>query len=77
MFYNLLEITMFEWFFLFDGTFYKQCDGVAIVSPIEISLYKVFKYSEIILLISINKQTKNLFQKLQFQKKQICDMSFP
>ena len=33
-FYNLLKITMFESFFIFDGKFNEQCDGVAIGSPI-------------------------------------------
>ena len=34
LFYSLLKITMFKSFFIFDGKFYEQCDGVAMVSPL-------------------------------------------
>ena len=29
----LLKITMFDSFFIFDGNFFEQCDGVAMGSP--------------------------------------------
>ena len=32
-FYKLLKITMYESFFIFDGKFYEQCDGVAMGPP--------------------------------------------
>ena len=32
-FYKLLKITIFESFFIFDGKFYEQCDGVAMGPP--------------------------------------------
>ena len=41
-FYKLLKITMFESFFIFDGKFYEQCDGVAMGSPLEPTLANVF-----------------------------------
>ena len=31
--YNLLKITMFKSFFVSDGKFYEQCDGVAMGFP--------------------------------------------
>ena len=31
---RLLEVTMFESFFVFDQKYYKQCDGVAMGSPL-------------------------------------------
>ena len=33
-FYKLLKITMFKSFFIFNGKFYEQCDGVAMSSPL-------------------------------------------
>ena len=30
-FYKLLKITILESFFIFDGKFYEQCDGVAMI----------------------------------------------
>ena len=41
-FYKLLTITMFESFFIFDGKFYEQCDGVAMGSPLGPTLANVF-----------------------------------
>ena len=41
-FYSLLKITIFESFFIFDGKFYKQCDGVAMGSPLGPTLANVF-----------------------------------
>ena len=41
-FYKLLKITMFESFFIFDGKFYKQCDDVAMGSPLEPTLANIF-----------------------------------
>ena len=41
-FYKLLKITMFESFFIFDGKFYEQCDGVAMGSPLGPALANVF-----------------------------------
>ena len=41
-FYNLLKITMFESFFIFDGKFYEQFDGVAMGSPLGPTLGNVF-----------------------------------
>ena len=41
-FYSLLKITMFESFFIFDGKFYEQCDGVAMGSPLGPTLANVF-----------------------------------
>ena len=41
-FYKLLKITMFESFFIFDGKFYEQCDGVAMGSPLGPTLANVF-----------------------------------
>ena len=42
--YNLLKITMFESFFIFDGKFYEQCDGVAMGYPLGPTLTNVFIY---------------------------------
>ena len=33
---------MFESFFIFDGKFYKQCDDVAMGSPLEPTLANIF-----------------------------------
>ena len=41
-FYSLLKIIMFESFFIFDGKFYEQCDGVAMGSPLGPTLANVF-----------------------------------
>ena len=41
-FYSLLKITMFESFFIFDGKFYEQCNGVAMGSPLGRRLTNVF-----------------------------------
>ena len=41
-FYKLLKITMFGSFFIFDGKFYEQCDGVAMGSPLGPTLANVF-----------------------------------
>ena len=41
-FRRLLEMTMFESIFIFDQKYYKQCDGVAIGSPLEPTLANVF-----------------------------------
>ena len=41
-FYSLLKIIMFESFFIFDGKFYEQCDGVAMGSPLGPALAIVF-----------------------------------
>ena len=41
-FYKLLKITMFESFFIFDGKFYEQCDGVAMGSTLGPTLANVF-----------------------------------
>ena len=41
-FYSLLKITMFESFFIFDGKFYEQCDGVAMDSLLGTKLANVF-----------------------------------
>ena len=41
-FYKLLKITMFESFFIFDGKFFEQCDGVAMCSPLGPTLANVF-----------------------------------
>ena len=35
-------MTMFESFFIFDGRFYEQCDGVAMGSPLGPTLANVF-----------------------------------
>ena len=40
--YNLLNITVFESCFLFGGKFYKQCDDVAIGSPLRPTLGNLF-----------------------------------
>ena len=40
-FYSLLKITMFESFFIFDGKFYEQCDGVAMCSTLGPTLANV------------------------------------
>ena len=40
-FYKLFTITMFESFFIFDGKFYEQCDGVAMGSPLGPTLANV------------------------------------
>ena len=37
-----LNITMLESFFIFDGKFYEQCNGVAMVSPVGPTLANVF-----------------------------------
>ena len=41
-FYKLLKITMFESFFIFDGKFYEQCEGIAMGSPLGPTLTNVF-----------------------------------
>ena len=41
-FYKLLKITMFESFFVFDGKFYEQCNGIAMVFPLGPILANVF-----------------------------------
>ena len=41
-FYKLPKITMPESFFIFDGKFYEQCDGVAMGSPLGPTLANVF-----------------------------------
>ena len=41
-FYSLLKITMFESFFIFDGKFYEQCNGIAMGSPLGPTLANVF-----------------------------------
>ena len=41
-FYSLLKITMFESFFKFDRKFYEQCDGVAVGSPLGLTIANVF-----------------------------------
>ena len=41
-FYSLLKITMFESFFIFDGKFYEQFDGVAMGSPLGPTLANAF-----------------------------------
>ena len=41
-FYKLLKATLFEPFFIFDGEFYEQCDGVTMRSPLEPTLANVF-----------------------------------
>ena len=41
-FYRLLKITMSESFFIFDGKFFEQCDGVAMDSPLGPPLANVF-----------------------------------
>ena len=41
-FYNLLKITMFESFFIFDENFYEQCDTVAMDSALGPTLANVF-----------------------------------
>ena len=43
-FYSLLKITMFESFFVFDGKFYEQFDGVAIDFPLGSKLANVFMW---------------------------------
>lgn len=40
--YNLLKITKFKSFFIFDGKFYEHCDVVAIDSPLGPTLGNVF-----------------------------------
>ena len=41
-FYRLLKITMSESFFIFDGKFFEQSDGVAVDSPLGPTLANVF-----------------------------------
>ena len=41
-FYSMLKITMFESFFIFDGKFYEQCDGVVMGSPLGPTLANIF-----------------------------------
>ena len=41
-FYELLKITMFESFFIFDGKLYEQCGGVAMGSPLGPTLTNAF-----------------------------------
>ena len=41
-FRKLLEMAMYESFFLFDQKYYKQCDDVAMVSPLAPTLVNVF-----------------------------------
>ena len=40
--HNLLKITIFESFFIFDGKFYEQCDGATMGSPLGPTLANVF-----------------------------------
>ena len=40
--YYLLQMTMFESFFLYDRKFHEQCDGIAMGSAVEPSSSKVF-----------------------------------
>ena len=42
LFYKLLKITMFKSFFIIDGKFYEQCDGVVMGSLLEPTLVNVF-----------------------------------
>ena len=41
-FYSLLKITMSETYFILDGKFYEQCDGVAMFSSLGPTLSNVF-----------------------------------
>ena len=41
-FYNLLKMTMFQSFFIFNGKLYEQCDGIALGSPLGPTLANVF-----------------------------------
>ena len=41
-FRRLLEMAMYESFFIFDQKYYKQCDGVAMGSPLGLTLANVF-----------------------------------
>ena len=41
-FYSLLKITMSETYFILDGKFYEQCDGVAMFSSLGPTLANVF-----------------------------------
>ena len=45
LFYDLLQIAMFESYFIFDGKFYEQCDGLAMGSPAKPRLANVFNVS--------------------------------
>ena len=42
LFYSLLKITMSESFFICDGKFYEQCDGLTMGSPLGPTLANVF-----------------------------------
>ena len=44
LFYSLLEITIFESFFIFDRKFYEQRHGVAMSSPLGPTLANVFMF---------------------------------
>ena len=41
-FCGLLKTTIFESFFIFDGKYYEQCDGVAMGSPLGPTLANAF-----------------------------------
>ena len=41
-FRRLLEMAMYESFFIFDQKYYKDCDGVAMGSPLQPTLANVF-----------------------------------
>ena len=43
-FYMLLEITMFDHIFVFDGKFYEQCDGIEMGSLLGSTLANAFMY---------------------------------
>ena len=43
--YNLLKISLFESFFIFDEKMYKQCDSVAMVSDFFMYLSSSFQIS--------------------------------
>ena len=43
-FRRLLEMTMYESFFIFDQKYYKQCDGVAMGSPLGPTLANLFMF---------------------------------
>ena len=42
LFCGLLKTTIFESFFIFDGKYYEQCDGVAMGSPLGPTLANAF-----------------------------------
>ena len=41
-FFKLIQMSMFESFFIFDGKFYQQCDGVAMGYPLGPTLTNIF-----------------------------------